>query len=736
MSTFVHSPLLWGLLAVSVPILIHLINIFRQRHVDWAAMEFLLRSQRKTRKWILLKQFLLLACRMTAIAAAVLMFAQPILRSEWGSVLGGGRTHHLVLLDDSYSMTDRWAGATAFDRGKQAIVQLVREISRQGSDHTFTLMRFSEAPGLGQGTQPELFKEQLGQNAEDRFSSILQNWQATELAVGPALSLETAAKLTEDSGDETNLVYLVTDLRSRDWRQSEEIREFLQRMQSQGSRLTIIRSAGRWRPNLTISGLAPSSGIRAVSVPLPIEVQITNYGEAAATNVPVQIEEDGDARPALMIERIEPGESVRRTFFSRFATAGEHTISASLAEDHVAADNRRFSLFEVASTLKVLLVDGDPQLDDTVYLTNALSPGGAAKTGLTPIVESPRFLRTANLDEFATICLLNISHLEPAERDRLEGYVRAGGGVLFFVGDQVNPTLFNELLYRDGEGLFPVELSGPRDLLVDRRQMLADIEFSDHPAVRTLTKNAGPLLQTVFIDRYFGIVEDSFSDDDDSVRLVASFRSQAPAMVEKPFGAGRVVAVLTTAGPRWNNWAKDNPSFVVAMLELQAYLAQRPDANRTRTVGSPLVISLDPFQYDRRITIDTPQSSPTARTAVSAEVTPDGMEATWNDTGSSGFYRVEKLRKDSNLEHEGFAFNVDPREGNLAVFDDEDLAGALQGIHYQLWDADELSYRDLEIAGLNLAPLLFYVLISLLLAEQVLAYVASYHPRASKLKSR
>src|SRR3972149_2597637 len=118
MASFVHYPLLWGLLLVGVPVLIHLINMLRQRRVPWAAMEFLLASQKKPRTWLFRKQLLLLLLRMLGVAAVVLMLPQPLLESEWGQWIGGGRTHHVVLLAASFSLSDRWAGPKAFGQAK------------------------------------------------------------------------------------------------------------------------------------------------------------------------------------------------------------------------------------------------------------------------------------------------------------------------------------------------------------------------------------------------------------------------------------------------------------------------------------------------------------------------------------------------------------------------------------------------------------------------------------------
>jgi len=57
---FVFQPLVFGFLLVLVPLLVHLINLIRHRKQPWAAMDFLLESYKKHRRWVLLKQWLLL----------------------------------------------------------------------------------------------------------------------------------------------------------------------------------------------------------------------------------------------------------------------------------------------------------------------------------------------------------------------------------------------------------------------------------------------------------------------------------------------------------------------------------------------------------------------------------------------------------------------------------------------------------------------------------------------------
>src|SRR3954470_12791806 len=76
--TFLNAAILLGLVAVSIPVIIHLLNRRRYDVVDWAAMQFLQVSQ-KTRRKIFIEEFILLLLRMLLIAVMVLALAGPVL---------------------------------------------------------------------------------------------------------------------------------------------------------------------------------------------------------------------------------------------------------------------------------------------------------------------------------------------------------------------------------------------------------------------------------------------------------------------------------------------------------------------------------------------------------------------------------------------------------------------------------------------------------------------------------
>ena len=134
----------------------------------------------------------------------------------------------------------------------------------------------------------------------------------------------------------------------------------------------------------------------------------------------------------MVVEELPAGKQVTRRFPVLFSTAGEHELVARLPTDPVPADNERSLVIDVPAAVDVLIIDGDPEAKDAFFLATALAPGGKTTSGLRPVIESPAYLRDQTLEDFATVYLLNIDRLQPADVVALEDFVKAGGGLGVF----------------------------------------------------------------------------------------------------------------------------------------------------------------------------------------------------------------------------------------------------------------------------------------------------------------
>src|SRR5262245_9000338 len=199
---------------IALPIIIHLINLMRYRRVKWAAMEFLLAAHKKSSTWILLKQLLLLLCRIAALLALLMVLAQMLYQADLTAMVSGVTTHHVLVVDDTFSQNDTGVGGkTLLDVAKEEALKIGEAAARSPGRHVLTLTSYTRV----QKKAPLL----LNQSAVDRnFAKTLQSAlgqiTATEMSVPPRVALD-AIKALDKPDNEKRRVYLLSDYRAREW---------------------------------------------------------------------------------------------------------------------------------------------------------------------------------------------------------------------------------------------------------------------------------------------------------------------------------------------------------------------------------------------------------------------------------------------------------------------------------------------------------------------------------------
>ena len=751
MPTFDFLPFLWwGLPLAAAPVIIHLINLLRHRKVPWAAMEFLLASQRKYRTRVLLKQIVLLLLRVAAVLGIVLALAQPRWKTALGRMLGGARTAHVVLLDDSYSMGDLSAAdgvdeSSSFDRGRLVVERICAELAAAGGQQEVAIGRFSafdnrrRAADARQENQ-EGFRVRL-QTVSPRLVQEIRD-ELAGLSVsagdaGPHEALAAAAELVDGGTGSANVVWLVSDFRAKDWKTADETAGLLRQLSDAGCELRLVDCAlgdGRLPGNLTVERLEMVGGVPATGVLVPLEVAVRNNADRPVRDVAVELREDTLGRPGLRIAEIAAGGVGTLRFDVRFTKAGPHVVEARIAADSLAADNSRTAALDVVERVDVLLIDGDPRggsrAGDAFYAAAALAPGGGAPTGLRPRIEPPRSLATLDLASFACVWLLDVERLDPPEVAALEAFARSGGGVVFFTGPRTKPEFVNRSLHRAGVGLFPVPLAGAVDLLPDASGVaVPDVVVEEHPVVAVLSGQRNPLLDAVRIERFMAVERGFDPTGIRGLRRLLSLRTGGPLVVERPFGEGLVVAVLTTASPTWNNWARGNPSWVVVMLELEGHLARSRRRAESLEVGDPVTVRLDPAVDEIEVDFSVPPEGVIVhQTAVAMPL--GAVEATLPATKTAGSYAARWRRLDGTERERISAVNVAAAEGQLERIGRERLDRTLAGVTFQYEAAELLQPDTTTHAGVPLIRPLLYLLAAVLIIEQLVSFSASYHASA------
>src|SRR5262245_32495126 len=136
--SFQNLILLFGLAAIAIPLLVHLLNRRRYDVVDWGAMQFLEMSQ-TTRRRMMLEEILLMLLRMSVIAVFVLALAAPVASGPWLGVLADRPPRDVVLvIDGSASMgADHGSGRTPHDAARELALKLLVDL---GADDRVALV--------------------------------------------------------------------------------------------------------------------------------------------------------------------------------------------------------------------------------------------------------------------------------------------------------------------------------------------------------------------------------------------------------------------------------------------------------------------------------------------------------------------------------------------------------------------------------------------------------------------
>ena len=737
---FTYPALLWFLPILGAVVLIHLINMFRHRKVEWAAMEFLLASYKKSRTRILLQQLLLMLLRTLAVAAVLLMFADPKLEGEFAqwfgaAWLGKGGTHHIVLLDDSFSMNERnlaQGGTSLFDDAIAVIHRIaegqVGERMSAAQDR-FTLLKLSTS-------EPVLHELPMHADGLQTIQNVLSQQQPSSFAHEPATMLSAAVDLVRQTVGLNPVVYFLSDFRRRNWEYSGGVNPPLltqiEAIRQHGGTVRMIRIAQAEQPNLGIEQLHLVEGIHAADVDVLLDATIVNYGQEAAENVLVTLLVNDQLRSQQIVPRIPAGgRTVPPIRFPVRVSGGEpHRIEVRLQPDALPDDNQRFMVLHVPDVLEVLLIApavSSASETSAQHVRVALAPGGT-RSGIRVRQESPSYLAERPLDRYSAIFMLDIPTLEPAAIRALENYVASGGGVAFFPGTNTDLRFVSEQLYRGGTGLFPAAPVAIQELLPDFLTRATDLRLlpnntTAHPIFRLFSEGESPLLGSVVIERYLAVEPVA----DSSVNIWATLRNDAPLVLEKTFGAGRTMTFLTSASPTWNNWGR-NPSFVVVLLELTAWLSKRTEHAQTFLVGDPITVNVNPMEFEERVRFVAPprEGESSARAegiSPSVDVMIDSAsgEATFTQTDRPGFYTVHLHSRTAGEQSVLKAVNVSAPEGDIRQLDVTELSDILRTVRQPLESAAGFTMVGDFAARQSISDWLLYAIILFLLGEIFLA---------------
>jgi len=642
--------LLSGLALASVPVIIHLLNRRRFIRIDWAPMTYLKLTIRKNRRRIQIEQLLLLAVRVLAVAALFFAVARPTVSNTAIAKLlaAPGRAARFIVIDDSLSMGAVSGGKSALTRAKDTVAELLKQVQPQDSVTVMTSTQV-ETPLVRESHLEE----------KDSVTALVKGLEVTHAFGQWAAIFEKIDAHVQASSQPTRELVLITDLRHAGW--DAGVADVVDRWAAANVALRIIDVGGSVLGNVVLKSLDQTAPIALIHTPVSFLAKIHNDGTASVPSQEATLTVDGKPQSILLPEVPASG-NIDVPVTVTFDAAGMHGIELQLPRDALPEDNVRYASIDVRNSLAIQVVDGEPDPrpfeSETDFLELAYAVG-KAPWQVTRMTDSQWASNPLIAPD--VLILANVGGVSEQRAAELAAQVEAGLGLMIFLGEQVDPTTYNRVLFREGRGLLPAEISRYREEDVTGLVLEG---FADSP-LAPLAKLKTEALAKIRPKRFAEVSVPAEAGD--AVRVLARWNDsrQSPAVVEKRIGEGRVLLWTITADKKWSDWPTDG-SYVLAVRQAAMAIASRATERDNVTAGQPLRFRLDKKGIPLQAGVKRPgRNEPEVATIDKSD--PKFPQIRFDKTLQAGYYHMDW--KDPVLGDMSrlFAASPDVRESNLAI---------------------------------------------------------------------
>ena len=477
---FFNVAMLLGLIGVSVPIIIHILNRRRATVVQWGAMQFLEASLASRNRRILIEEIILMIIRCLLVGALAFALARPFLKSRTLFAGGSDAQDIAIVIDGSMSMMRKAAEeANPADKGdserKDNFHLAISEAHR-----IIDACRKADAVSvvLAGPTAQMVVPSPLSDR--DDLHEVLDDLSAPGGSMQVLESLHAATLALSSGTNPAKRIILITDGQRIGWDLSARKRWefFAETADSLPTKpVVIVRTLPcpkEWR-NVSISALSFSRKVVGTDRAVGITVTVTNTGQSAITPEAVELKIDGEVIERRAVGSIASGGSNSIVFEHRFDHPGPHEVSARvICDDDLLSDNAISRVVNVLKVLPVLIIEGKSSSSvssvlsgDAGFLRLALAPSSDSSkpSGKAPSsredkttigvgdkqvsIIKPTVIAAADVstikrfDKYAVVILVDVPYLPKAKAEQLVQFVKKGGGVLIALGDKARRDFYN-----------------------------------------------------------------------------------------------------------------------------------------------------------------------------------------------------------------------------------------------------------------------------------------------------
>lgn len=355
---FLNPFVLFGLAAASIPIILHLINLRKQKTIEFSTLKFLKELQKSSIKKLKIKQWLLLLLRTLLIIFAVLAFSRPTIQSSLPGFTEYSNTSMIILLDNSYSMDVSDENGNRLRQSKKIASSLVN--SMKEGDQALIMPLSGDRPLRSYAWSTN--KDQLNKSIEE----VLIGTEKANLNT----NLKFASILMTEAINLNKLVYLVSDMQENLMAETDTNKYFKNDISFLVA--NVGRTSKKEFSNLSIDSVHVISSIIQKDRPIELEFFIKNHGNKKITDNLISLTYN-DKKVAQKTIDIAPGELKSTVISAPYNSAGVVKAELQLESDELLPDNNYYFAINIPKQPFVTVVSESPNIFFDAILSNLKS---------------------------------------------------------------------------------------------------------------------------------------------------------------------------------------------------------------------------------------------------------------------------------------------------------------------------------------------------------------------------
>ncbi len=407
---FLYPAFLFGLLALAVPVIVHLFYFRKFKTIYFTNVRFLKELKQETSARQKLKNLLVLLMRALAIAAMVFAFAQPFIPK--GNVIKHGLKSVSIFIDNSYSMNATDKDLSLFEKAKFKAKELINGYKEEDNFQVLT----NDFEG----------KHQRLMSKEDALAAI------EELRPSPAVRnisdiMKRQQQVLNTSDRSLKIAYLLSDFQ-------KNISDFSNKPDSL-IEYNLIQLRAVTESNVAIDSCWFEIPVQMANQVNPLVVKVHNYSDEPIENVTLTLNYDGQQKPVGNLN-IAGNATVTDTVHVAINKTGWHQAELVITDYPIQFDDHYYFAFKVAEQIDVLCINEDLP---NRYLEAAFK--GISYFRLNSV--NSKTIDYSKLGNNKLIILNELKSISSGLAQELVNYMKNGGNVLIFPAENADLTSYN-----------------------------------------------------------------------------------------------------------------------------------------------------------------------------------------------------------------------------------------------------------------------------------------------------